>query len=470
MADLNSISKDICKKKNLDRNLSAYISNMTTLYGRFSHIKLSMNYYTFCDVLSEADDMVSRDILKVLASLNGMIETDIVNNSSEKSRKEALKRLTVIRDSVISTMEIVTAYVDRFGIFEHLLNRVEYRFSNEGFDEEHFEGQLVNDVLNFIVSDKDSVVMNGKISCVVEQLPMRLTRRKFFELVQDAFGLYKDQDQSSLADFVYMLKTVSGIYEPQGFSAAFPDLYQLLQRLSGYSYKEMQEEEFQKAQKELEYAVTFLTRTSDLYVQLMEVINDVMIILLARPNAFYESEEAGKCISIIDAVLKQNGKGLDDVDGDITDSFISFEGKQERIYMQISANDYVIDEMENSLSDELKERELWENFESLKKIARLSSGSHFVSLEESQSQKAATEEDVNAAFSDYHEKMAECFLKNAKEYNRAVMSLVLASLPVFFNNMDEIISYVKTSLEQCSDLAEKKATMALLHMLMEEYS
>ena len=110
MADLNSISKDICKKKNLDRNLSAYISNMTTLYGRFSHIKLSMNYYTFCDVLSEADDMVSRDILKVLASLNGMIETDIVNNSSEESRKEALKRLTVIRDSVISTMEIVTAW------------------------------------------------------------------------------------------------------------------------------------------------------------------------------------------------------------------------------------------------------------------------------------------------------------------------------------------------------------------------
>ena len=39
--------------------------------------------------------------------------------------------LNSFREQIIEIMEVITAYVDRLRIYEHVLNRVEYRF-NEG--------------------------------------------------------------------------------------------------------------------------------------------------------------------------------------------------------------------------------------------------------------------------------------------------------------------------------------------------
>ncbi|MCM1467985.1 MAG: hypothetical protein NC086_07535, partial [Alistipes sp.] len=142
MAELSVIAKEICKNKNLDKNLSAYINNMMTCYSRFSYIKFSMNYYTFCDVLRDSGE--AQEQKEALRVLNGMIEENIVNNAEEdgkageEARQNALKRLMELRGSVMDTMEIVTAYVDRFLVLEHVLNRVEFRFSEETLDEDYY--------------------------------------------------------------------------------------------------------------------------------------------------------------------------------------------------------------------------------------------------------------------------------------------------------------------------------------------
>lgn len=468
MADLSSISKEICKNRNLEKNLSTYMDSMMTLYSRFSYIKLSMNYYTFCDVVSELDDEISREVVKILASLNGIIDANIVNTSDREETNKALERLNTIRDSITETMDVVTAYVDRLAVFEHILNRVEYKFSDEETDENYYDNQLANDIMHYILSDRDSVVMNGKIAEIIGQLPMRLTRKKFFELVQDAFGLYKGQEKSALNDFVYMLDTVSGIYTPKGFEARFPDLHEILLKLSSCNYKEMTKEEYDKAHEMLSYAVSFVTKTSDLYVQLMEIINDTFIILLARPYAFHDSVETKNCIDIIETVMKTADGSMEEVYEDITDKFISFEGRQERIYSQISSNDYVIDEINQSFLDQIRENGLEDAFESLRKIEKLASGSYFVSLLDNSEGGKVSEEDAGDAFSKYYEKLSGVFKNSEREYNRAVMAMVLSSLPVFFNNLDEIVQYVKTSLEQCTEPSERKATAALIQMLVEE--
>lgn len=47
------------------------------------------------------------------------------------------------------------------------------------------------------------------------------------------------------------------------------------------------------------------------------------------------------------------------------------------------------------------------------------------------------------------------------------MSSVLSQLPVFFNNTDEICTYINLSLEQCSDEAEKMAVIEVMKMIMQ---
>lgn len=477
MAELNAVAKEICKGKNLDKNLSAYINSMMSCYSRFSYIKFSMNYYTFCDVLREEQSESKKELDGILAALDGMIQENIVNtvlengHTAQSTREETLKRLMELRKSVTDTMEIVTAYVDRFLVLEHVLNRVEFRFSDEPFDEAYYDDGLLKDIMNYILSDRDSVVMNSRIAEVVGQIPLRLTKSKFFELVKDAFMLYHGQETKSVKDFVYMLDTVSGIYEPEGFAQRFPDLYEIWKGLSELNYKEITKEAFDKAQQELFYATSYLTKMSDLYVQMMELINDMAVILLSAPFAFHDQKEIVNSAAIIRSVMEQ--QDLESADGeelcDISDRFIFFEGKQEKLYSQISANDYAIDEIDKSFGQELADNRLTGAFHDLKKIAKLSSGSNFVSLEEEADDKSiVTEEQADAFFLAYREKMTERFAGSSQIVNRAVMSAVLSSLPVFFNNVNEIMTFVQTSLEQCSDLAEKKACVSLMRMIIEE--
>ncbi|MGN0160410.1 MAG: hypothetical protein ACI4AQ_03370 [Lachnospiraceae bacterium] len=470
MADLVSISKDICKDKNVDRNLPLYLDNMSTLYSRFSYIKLAMNYYTFYDMIADAQDDVTRSIVKVLGSFNGIMEENLVHNSGKEDLENAVTRLMSIRESVTDTMDVVAAYVDRFTLYEYILNRIEHRFDDNVLDEDYYENRLANDIMRYILSDKDTVVMNGKIAEVVGQLPMRLTRKKFMELVKDAFSLYKGQDLSSLADFVYMLKSNSGIYEPEHMKEMFPDLFEILEHLKSYSYKEMDHDGYQKAYQELQYAVSFVTRTSDLYVSLMEIINDLLTILLLKNRTYMDTVEREQCIFILKNVMSCKEEGLtDDAAKDVTDCFIAFEGSQERIYSMISSNDYVLDEIKKSHMDIVAQMGLSVDFENLLMASRLSSGSNFVSLKNSEETGVAGEEDVEKAFSEYAQAMEECFKISGQIQNRAVMANVLSTLPVFFNNVNEIMSYIQTSLSQCSDMAEKKACVEIFTQMLEEY-
>jgi hypothetical protein len=424
-----------------------------------------MNYYTFVDAMSDRDDDNSREVIGILGKLNGIINDTIIHNADKSKRAEALDRIELIRNTVIETMETLTAYIDRFAIFEHIFNRIEFRFNEEKFDNNYYDNYFSNDIMNYILSDKDSVVMNSRINEIVCQLPMRLTRKKFFELVKDALSLYKNQEMSSLDDFMYVLNTVSGIYEPDDFKERFPLFTELLKKLSDTNFKDITKAEFEDKQGLLSLAVSEVTQASDTYVMLMELINDIYVILLSEDSAFSENGERMNAVNILKSVMEH-----DDINAaaeEITDNFISFEGCQERIYSQISSNDYVIDEILKAFKNELRDYQLDEQFDILVKVSKLSSGSQFVDLKARNNTEPANQEYIDSLFNTFYETLGKVFAEGKKEYNRAVMSIVVSSLPVFFNNVNEIREYVNTSLSQCTDDSEKKAVVKLIKMIME---
>ena len=61
----------------------------------------------------------------------------------------------------------------------------------------------------------------------------------------------------------------------------------------------------------------------------------------------------------------------------------------------------------------------------------------------------------------------EFFKNNNKQLNRAVMALIISKLPVFFNNITEIQDYVYNSLSNCTNKAEKNASIEIVKSLME---
>ena len=153
---------------------------------------------------------------------------------------------------------------------------------------------------------------------------------------------------------------------------------------------------------------------------------------------------------------------------DISEDFAAFEGKQERILEAVSSGDYAIEYSLANFVDELKNYELLSAYNALSKTLKLQSGSDFVKLES----EVFAEIPDNSYADETAEKLIMELDDSFKNMNvmvkRAVMASVLSSLPVFFNNTEEIQAYINNSLMQCNDDAEQKAVVEIIKTMISD--
>ena len=478
MKDLNYVTGELAKGRNLQVNLPAYANSMMSLYNGLAYIKLSMNYYTFFEMANDSEfgKAEMSELKGLLDRFNDVAESQIAAAEySDDIYKHNIDELEGIRASVVRIMEVVTAYVDRLRIYEYVLNRIEYRFKDEEFDDAYYNNGLTNELMHYILSDKDSVAVNNRISEVVEQLPMRLSKNKFYEYLRDSFSLYKDAQIGTVDDFAYTLGTTGMLAEPEGFEDMFPEVSELYNDIRSADYKNISKEQFDSLHAKLTIAAQKMSDTADMYVMFTQLVNDMYTLVLSGRYVLGDVEETIRARGVIEVVLddfknkKDNAKlGIDEHLDDLTDSFISFEGKQERIGETVSANDYAVAYALEHYRSELAADNLTDEYENLAKIIRLQSGSDFMALTEDEAQ-------LENAGKDYVEKVcgrlidsfAASFETMDRTVRRAVMSAVLSQVPVFFNNIDEIQGYINTSLSLCSDISERQACVEVLKLIMQ---
>lgn len=460
MKDLNYISQEILKGRNLKENLNKYATGIASLYNGLAYIKLSMNYYTVYDMLKEKE-FSDEEYLKLFDEFNSIID-EILNG------KWNIDKIGAIRDKIISIMEVVTDYVDCLRIYEYVLNRIEHRFLEQDLDEEYYGTYLTNDIMHYILQDNDNVVVNSKISEVVGQLPMRLSKNKFYEYIKDAFSLYHGAQKGTIDDFVYALKTSAMLRKTDGFKEMFPEMYDIINTLSNADYANADEQEYNRLQGALQIATEKMTACADMFVLLAQMVNDAYTIILTADFTLDNVSEVDNALSIISQVRKAIDKNYADTDEDVLQKFVKFEGKQERILMIISKCDYAIDEALNNYNDELKTYDLYDRYQKLSKVVKLQSGSDFVTLEKDKSDIDIPDDTyADNAAEELIKLLDESFKNHSQIVKRAVMSSVMSQLPVFFNNTKEIQDYINISLEQCADKAERMAVIEVMKMIMQ---
>ena len=470
MKDLSYVASEITKEKNLEMNLPKFANSMMSLYNGLAYVKLSMNYYTYYDMLSDKE-YENTDLAKIkafLERLNTIIEKEVINEGSVETLEESIIETDNIRNEIIKIMEVVTSYVDRLKIYEYILNRVEFKFSKEEFDEEYYMNDLTNDLMHYILADKDSMVTNGKIAEIIGQLPIRLSKNKFFDYISGSFSLYRGAQKGTIDDFVYALRTTAMLDQPEGFESGFQDVNNIYNDLKNADYKNLTQEEYKTLADKLLIATQTMSNTSDLFVILIQLVNDVYTIILSKMYAFNNVDEINKSKYVIKSTLEGfNGNEYDSDDEKIIDCFTGFEGKQEKIITVTIANEYVIDYVLKNQSATLQSIMLEKAYNALSIIFKLQSGSDFIALYDStDKQEIASNDYVDMAFNSLIAELETLFKDSSQIINRAVMSTVLSQLPVFFNNIDEIQRYINSSLIQCSDKAEKMACVEVMNLLM----
>ena len=156
-------------------------------------------------------------------------------------------------------------------------------------------------------------------------------------------------------------------------------------------------------------------------------------------------------------------------ENDIDIAFDKLEGEQERISEIIMSSEYVLDDVINDSMDMCRSLMLDKIYATLKVISQLQSTSIFIELDADNGAEDIIDENVLMNKRDeLIDEFAAFLTGKTKQFNRAVMSVVLSSLPVFFNSLNEVTEYVENSLFGCSDEAEKRAVEEIIKNMIFE--
>ncbi len=461
---MKKIVGNLLKNKDIDYCLQEYYGKFMEINNKYAMIRLAMNYYMYFVVTSEEGGMAALGYKEITDQINLLIQ-HYVNGSNPLS--DDINTLEQIRNQIIEKVRDITCFVDRYNIYEHALNRIEYRFKKAEYPDGYSDEQFTRQIMQFILEDEDSMLINSKIKDIIGQLPVRLTKNKFFEMLSNGMSIYNGGTKESLDDFLYMIRTCSMLDCTDTMAVHYPHLAEAFDRLKDIRFKQMTESDYQEFKAELEDITAFIDNEMDSYMMVQEIINDLLLVLYTS-----EHKKSDAVVCLCDEIIKNTnhlfmGKFSSKSTEEIEKMFVNLEGEQEKIYPMISSYD-ITDQIKESYSDKIDSLGLKEQYSIVFKIPKLNSDSMFVELDRETDATVVTEKYLEEQKENIISAYREMFAENDKLINRAVMAAVLSELPVFFNSISELQDYIYNRLSVCMDHAEKLACIEIINGIMAE--
>lgn len=420
---------------------------------QYSCTRMALNYYMYFEGAADEEnrspweETFHRDFQRIMGA--------VLKGESRLFELEELRR------KAMDKMEVLTAYTDCFQVYEHVLNRLELRYvPSEEKQALPDDEVLASEILRFLTSSRDSALMNERIQMVMEQLPIRFTKSKFFSLVQEGLSIYKGSEKSSLDAMMYVLRTESMIQLPDNMKEGHEDLYEILSMLSGADYKNLSQEEFNRLADGLQIASGQILDISGQLMLEMDLINDLYVMHLAGTHAVMDAAEKQNLTELLQVIwTKLEAEDYSIPEDQVEDMLVQLEGKQERYYERWLRYDTSGNGETGENGSELSE--------AMRKTGLLLSGSSFVELEQAAGDSAeVTENMLDEEIQKFFQELSRLWDGMPRVTVRAIMARILSSLPVCFNSVPELEAYVKSSLESCTDTDEKTISMELIRTIM----
>ena len=438
-----------------EENLTRYQGMLAAAFSSYALIKLSMNFFTLGEMEQERreedEEGPGEDFLTVKKGVRSVLSPH--PEKDEESTRE-------FRDRITARMKVLTAYTDFFELHEYIMNRKEAGLLNE--TEKLSPEQLAEEAFKYVFSDGDKMVINTRIQSVVEQLPVRMTKQRFYDILSEAIALYKGGELQSARDFIESLGDAALLSVPEGFDTTFPDLKQVKDLFDSVAYKNLDKEEYLSLDRELGQVTKVMEdlATGDLLLQ--EIVNDILILQLTAPllDPDYLDDRYGVAREVLEKIVSSDGEDLSAEQFDTW--FLSLEGAQEEAYETL----LLLEGGLESYADELPE----EAAKALRTADLLTSTSLFMDLDKISLhvvEEKAEEDEIEALKKDLFAKFDDAFAGLSREEKRSRMAKVLSMVPVFFNTRDEIKEYFLYALENCRDDSELTAFSRILHEMIQ---
>lgn len=458
--------KNLNNGKNLDKVLPEYIHVLAENYKNQAFIRCAMQYYVMYE--QYADGMfIEEEVKDTVNDICEMMKRVFVQKE-DFEKEECISRIESARSNIIEKMEVLTNYTDQITVYEYVLNRIEHKFDETIAEED--TTVFTQKLMQYIFGVKDNFVMNEKIKEVISQLPVRMARSKFYELIKNSISLYKGGQKESLDSYLYMLRTSAMLYKPKGEGQYFKNWGAFVETLRTTDYGKLTKEAFDDLSGELMGKAANIMYTSEMFVSLQELINSLYVFVLmdeqenVLPDEYQDIRKV--CEEIITAIDSKMKHG-EEQPFDMEKKLYQLEGVPEKIAQNISQLEGSLDMVKESYKERLAEYGLEVVTANLEKAQTLLSDSIFVEFKE-QSLEEVSDEMAEEETKKLIDELSILFQKNSIRVVRAVIASTIARMPVFFANTEEVSEYIQSSLDQCKDAAEKAASFEILRSVIEE--
>lgn len=208
----------------------------------------------------------------IMDNYKKLMET--VKNIDEKIKKKIddIERVRVLRTSLNNLSNDLEPYLVEVSYVEEIVdyyltkNLAEKELKNENLDQRQLSKLLI-DITNYVTEDiKDYYIFNEKISTIIGMLPFRITKERFFEIIENSLNRSLSNVSKTYIDYEIKnyKKTFNGSME-SSYGIAYDDYFRRVQELKYEELKEMDLDELSKISQ----------KTKELYSE-MEELNSIM--------------------------------------------------------------------------------------------------------------------------------------------------------------------------------------------------
>ncbi|HCA21626.1 MAG TPA: hypothetical protein DEO87_04540 [Lachnospiraceae bacterium] len=448
--ETKNIIKDLKAGRNLGTNVRRYSEILSTAFTNYAAVKLSLNLFTLMEMIDELPSDRRAETNRMVATLRRTLTDGF---SGKAITDEDIAEVIKIREAVTARMKILTAYTDACSIYEYVLDRKKPAEDPEAALD---TAGIAENMYNYVFQENDKMLINSKIQTLIAELPVRMTKDRFFDIISNTLNIYRGGEKEAVNDFIEMIKTAAVLTLPEGFETEYPELFEIYDNLTKTDVKALDANGVNVLSGEIYRATEIINSYVTDQLMLIEIINDSLTVLFTINNIDKSllNDKYDISVKIITETLAAEdiykaAEGFDEL-------FVSLEGIQEDAYETLATVESSLFDICDSYSEPIETEGLTEVFAKLNKADKLTSTSLFIDLDRDIRvvSDAADEIFISDVKVDFEEAMRKKLDSLSIPVRRAVMAKVLSVLPVFFNNKEEIREYFNYALDKCSDKSE----------------
>lgn len=454
----SQILSNIKKGKKLKETVPEYLEEMRLLYEKYGTLQFIFAYYDYCEDKIEKEFTLSDEMKGLMEELEKFIQSYL---DKKIEIEEARDTFFDLRKKSTTKMEEMMGFVTRIELFEHVINHMQYKF-DPPYEGEYNRENIAQRLYEYIFNEKDNVIIDGKIKCLLEQFPAPLVKSKFYDFILQNIGLYIGADKESMERMVDTIRSTGCLKKIE--SRDEKQLIDIIAELENKDYRSMEQAEFEDTKQFVSNIAKQLASKVDSLCLYQKVLNYFGALLLCGTDLSIQEEY--KLIQLLVESSEEREK-LRQAEA----LFYTLEGRQEDLFYEIDMAASYLEELpqiEKKGQKGLKETEMEEKRVDLVMAGKLLSDNLFSPLNQ-MSDEIVTEEEAMAQAGELIEEFKVFFKAHNRAVNQSVMARILSILPIVYKTQREIAEYIEYAIIQSRSKEQVMANFELYQLVQGKF-